>query len=514
MPLMSLFKKKDKSPQAETATATDSTAMKHSRGNGANGRASTSSDPTALADGFGRLSMGSEPRRRQEGGRSNANPGFVGGFAPQPHRGPDAMDWEPIPPNTPSRPPPPDARHSAPAMGFPMPQTYPNSHPGPLPKPPRMAMPVPQGMSLTMAHALAGDNLPADPPPPPPKQHLRPPAPAQVARPHSDSSALPSHNRLQVPPTTPQRPHLNPAPNSAPAKPVSSGPSRPSAPSIQTPPRRARAQSSPPSPISVASSSGKNVLKVQCCAMTKLDKRCTRKVPVTNPLALHNGEEEPQFCHQHIKLAFIDVKFRSYKRPSEEVLYADWVPDYLQESTKTVLREEMQKRASAADEDGYIYAYEIDDDSNPDVVHIKVGRAVKLTKRLAEWDKQCQSKQTHLRGFWPMSKDAADNGMMRGRVQVGDPGPYCHRVERLVHLELADIALNAPYLDPKFPNIKADMGNGNGRTPVRGPCPDCGVVHKEIFTFPRATGRYKGKEWEDIVRPVIEKWGGFVETYV
>ena len=42
-----------------------------------------------------------------------------------------------------------------------------------------------------------------------------------------------------------------------------------------------------------------------------------------------------------------------------------------------------------------------------------------------------------------------------------------------------------------------------------------GAVHKEIFSFPRAkTGPYKGKEWEKIVKPVIEKWGAFVEAYV
>jgi hypothetical protein len=27
-------------------------------------------------------------------------------------------------------------------------------------------------------------------------------------------------------------------------------------------------------------------------------------------------------------------------------------------------------------------------------------------------------------------------------------------------------------------------------------------------------GRYKGKEWEKIVKPVVEKWGGFVEAYL
>ncbi|KAI8999026.1 hypothetical protein BD414DRAFT_408075 [Trametes punicea] len=335
-----------------------------------------------------------------------------------------------------------------------------------------------------------------------------------MTRPHSDSGTFPSSGRSKVSPAAPQRPQLQSAPHSAPAKPVSSGPSRPPSSSVQTPPRRQRASSSPPSPTSVSSSSGKGVIKVQCCATTKQDKRCTRMVPVSTPLALLSGEEEPQYCHQHVKNAFIDVKFRSRKDPALEVMYADWIPEYLQESTKTVLREEMQKEVSPADESGYIYAYEIDDGANPNVVHIKVGRAVKLTKRLAEWDKQCQSKQTHLLGFWPMSRDAAQNGMMRGRVQVGEPGPWCHRVERLVHLELADLALNAPYVDPQFPNTKSGAGDSNRRMPARRPCPDCGAMHREIFTFPRATGRYEGKEWEEIVRPVIEKWGGFVEAYL
>ena len=39
-------------------------------------------------------------------------------------------------------------------------------------------------------------------------------------------------------------------------------------------------------------------------------------------------------------------------------------------------------------------------------------------------------------------------------------------------------------------------------------------MHKEIFSFPRAKkGQYKGKEWEEIVKPVIAKGGLFVETY-
>ncbi|KAL7283041.1 hypothetical protein ACG7TL_002465 [Trametes sanguinea] len=565
-------------PQAAAAASSPTityinTNASHGRASTSTDASGLADDLGRLSLGSGKQRRQEPPRHRHA-----ASDSFAGGFLLPPPSVQDSHAWDrpavPTPPRpvqwqpAPPAPLPGNPANGAPSMAFPEPQMYHVPPPGPLPAPPSMplAMPVPQQMSRTMQYATTGDMLPPPPPrqdlrpteppqitrpysdsaafhvsdhahtsrttqyvrpgdvlpppaslpPPLPKQDLRPTAPPKITRPYSDSGAFYTSNHSHTAPSTPQRPHLQTAPNSAPAKPASAGPSRPSLPSIQTPSGRRRSASSPPSPISVtsSSSSGKGVRKVQCCAITKQDKRCTRMVAVTAPFSLLTGEDEPHYCRQHIKNAFIDVKFRSRKDPSIEVVYADWIPEYLQESTKTSLREKMQKEASPADEPGYIYAYEIDDDVNPDVVHIKVGRAVKLTKRLAEWDKQCQSKQTHLLGFWPMSRDAEQNGMMRGRVQVGEPGPYCHRVERLVHLELADLALNAPYLDPDFPNAKSDGGNNKGRGRARGPCPDCGTVHKEIFTFPRATGRYKGKEWQEIVRPVIEKWGGFVEAYV
>lgn len=42
-----------------------------------------------------------------------------------------------------------------------------------------------------------------------------------------------------------------------------------------------------------------------------------------------------------------------------------------------------------------------------------------------------------------------------------------------------------------------------------------GKTHKEIFTFERfKKGKYKGKEYEVIVKAVVEKWGKYVEKYV
>lgn len=130
---------------------------------------------------------------------------------------------------------------------------------------------------------------------------------------------------------------------------------------------------------------------------------------------------------------------------------------------------------------------------------------------------------------------------MKGLVQAGPKGPWCHRVERLVHIELSDLVEHTPYLEDGYPNVSAskEVGKKGGKKDVKR-CPDCmcsplilyfdarwlceltkrelykgDTKHQEIFSFERVVeGRYTGKEWEDIVKPVIEKWGGFVEAYL
>jgi len=150
-----------------------------------------------------------------------------------------------------------------------------------------------------------------------------------------------------------------------------------------------------------------------------------------------------------------------------------------------------------------------------------------------QWSKQCGSKEQILRGFWPGGMDKG-GVPMKGLVQAGPKGPWCHRVERLVHIELADLVEYTPYLEDEYPNVSAnkDVKKGGKKDVKR--CPDCmcsshilpqagagsqrklgNTKHQEIFSFERVTeGRYEGKEWDDIVKPVIEKWGGFVEGYL
>ncbi|KAJ3534462.1 hypothetical protein NM688_g7134 [Phlebia brevispora] len=194
----------------------------------------------------------------------------------------------------------------------------------------------------------------------------------------------------------------------------------------------------------------------------------------------------------------------------------DWIPDYLAEDTQAALRVEMEKPVSKADEEGYIYTFEILDDHAPQI-YLKVGRANNVVRRIDEWSKQCGSKEQVLRGYWPTGLEPGDGTLMRGRMQPGKPGMWCHRLERLVHLELADLSVNTQYLHKEFPRASSAPSSKpntthNARRKVQ--CPDCSKFHQEIFAFTRPTdGPYVEKEWELLVKPVIEKWGGFVEAF-
>ena len=326
--LFSLFKKRHRQTQDDMTlnTSTRPPPAPNSKTYGGGGRTSTSSDPSHVVDAFGRLSLGngrrSDDRRTGDGRRPHDGQGrrpsgqFVGGFNQNQtpyYADPHAMQVD-GPSYSPNKPP-----NSAPA--FPVPS---------LPTPPGApSMPIPQ-TSLTMQYAMAGSDAPLGalplPPLPPRKDTggsgLKPPTGGGRPRPHSDSGAYPSSaNNLQVPSTPQRRPQLPQAPNSAPAKP------RPAVSPLQTPSRRHRASSSPPSPStssggSTSGGGGKGGLKVQCSGTTKQDKRCTRMVQVSVPLARLNADGDiPHYCHQHLKGAFEDKKFWSHKKPSVEVFY-------------------------------------------------------------------------------------------------------------------------------------------------------------------------------------------------
>ncbi|KAJ7460995.1 hypothetical protein B0H11DRAFT_2057698 [Mycena galericulata] len=398
--------------------------------------------------------------------------------------------------------------------------------PSPLPRPPSIPMPVPSTQPLnsrTMQYAL---NETSEPPSflnVPPVLGSRPqslPPPAHAA-PYDDS------------------PFLSPQPSPAPS--VSSSTGTPT----KAKPRPRRSNSAP---------------TVDTCAgFTKAGKRCTREVKSRGPAFSYRPVEDDfdvdgnpgsegtveRFCHQHIKdfiggvgsvTGFYARKWMGEGQDRGDevwVSFADFIPSYLSPETQVALRVEMEKARSPKDTEGYIYTFEIRDPDSSQI-KLKTGRTTHLVHRLDQWNKQCSSKEQVLRGWFPGGVDPETGlpatSLMKGRVDAGSKGASCHRLERLIHLELADLVAEGQYLKPNWKSFKkgqpplVDIGSPPS-TPNKKPaaaalgtgpkCPDCGKQHKEIFTFTRVKkGPYKGKEWESIVKPVVERWGRFVEEHV
>lgn len=324
-------------------------------------------------------------------------------------------------------------------------------------------------------------------------------------------------------PPPPIRPH------STPQLPLSTSqlPSK----SSSKPPRpiRKRSASTPPTPTDQND-------QFRCAGVTKAGKRCVRIVKTGGALAqvIGNNQDQdspalPRFCHQHQKEVLEPSGYYS-KKNGEFVTFDTWIPQYLQAETRVSLRVEMEKSRSPSDVEGYIYTFEIREPSQDKTIKLKVGRAVNLVKRIDQWGKQCGSKEQILRGFYPgvvePDEDGGEGSLMKGRVRAGEKAAWCHRLERLIHLELADLVATCVYLDPEWPKVESSSNevtvtssprkksnqkkNGDAQ-----PCPDCGSVHKEIFEFERwKRGKNTGKEWELVVKPVVERWGKFVELYV
>lgn len=114
----------------------------------------------------------------------------------------------------------------------------------------------------------------------------------------------------------------------------------------------------------------------------------------------------------------------------------------------------------------------------------KIGMTTRTVEtRLGEWRSQCHSKEWILCGTWPLIGDykanfsrgtstdegtsiddedseggidsknnADDNGLTNLLRIVKRRTAFCAKLERLIHIELADLVINTPYLNEDFPN--------------------------------------------------------------
>jgi hypothetical protein len=351
-------------------------------------------------------------------------------------------------------------------------------HHGVWPMPAPMVMPMPMPESRTMGYARAdgplGFALP--PPPPPPLAHRRRSAPLvpPPARKEESDSDVEEVESISAPR---RKQHLQPP--ALVARPMSDPAIPPSTPKKRT--GRSASVSTPGTP-GTPGSPGAASDTVQCSGMTQAGAQCKRRVRARAPLAAQldpdAADDAPveRFCPQHAAAIVADTTFfagRAHKRGA----YADWLGAHLSEPTRVALRLEMHKAPSGADKPGYIYGFQIMD-GDAGAVRLKVGRTANVQRRISQWGKQCGSHEHILRGYWPGALDAGAD-IVKGRIRSGDPGPCAAKLERLVHLELADLVAYAPYQTRGWPDAVADAPASAAGSPkkgarlVRSTCEDC-----------------------------------------
>ncbi|CBQ72334.1 conserved hypothetical protein [Sporisorium reilianum SRZ2] len=365
-----------------------------------------------------------------------------------------------------------------------------------------------------------------------PQRKSTSPSPVKIASHTTDKEyRIVTPSKGPPPPTVKQHRILSPSP----------GPLSPS--DIKTPPRRANQQPSPQTGSLTPNGSRTDKVKGQCLGIKKDGTRCTRKFrsatsPAQSPSpsrsyrgtsasprlpkgssvkdALVNGSSDEDsatpstpsaddearlsdddidewFCHQHAAEAkkwpgFYHRYARGSAEATSEVFtkYDDWInTTHIDDTTQALLRNRMSRNLTDTDrtEQGHLYIHELLACSTATHICLKVGRSIKVFRRIGEWNSQCRSKQPLLRAIYPSDKTqelmpGMDTPTMEG-VQ------FSRQWEALVHLELAGIGRRA-----------------------NEECHDCGRRHREIFMIPRKLGQQDGY---DTAKKVILKWLRFVQ---
>lgn len=268
---------------------------------------------------------------------------------------------------------------------------------------------------------------------------------------------------------------------------------------------------------------------VQCNAKSKSKgRRCKLWVSII-PGQLTKDSSQPIYCRYHIPalvgimthVANEGFKVQPVGREEVFVRFCDYIPEYLQPDTRQRLRNAITRDISERFRiPGYVYALNVFDPEIEGKLSLKIGYSNDVKKRHAEWRNKCRSSIRDVRGWWPGTIiEAKDDDKMSiqeliGNNRQGAKGPMAEHLERLVHIELNDLATHAPYLHPNFPDVHfSDIPRLPKADPK--PCRDCnGTKHQEVFSFTRVKeGEFFGREWEDIIKPVIRKWGLFLMEY-
>ncbi|KAF1346730.1 meiotically up-regulated gene 113-domain-containing protein [Delphinella strobiligena] len=215
---------------------------------------------------------------------------------------------------------------------------------------------------------------------------------------------------------------------------------------------------------------------------------------------------------------YLEVNFnmRSTSTPDTRHLLS-FIPGHLSPQTTSALLSELSKPISPHDEDGYIYIFWLTDTSTipsedtaasllsppnarhqrrpsdvmseysytPDsstqskpTIKLKIGRANNVHRRMNEWTRQCGYNLSLVRWYPYVSSAHPSPTASPARMRKVR---HAHRVERLIHIELASI------------RVKKDCGR-------------CGREHKEWFEIEATEKGVKG------VDEVIRRWVGWADS--
>lgn len=94
-----------------------------------------------------------------------------------------------------------------------------------------------------------------------------------------------------------------------------------------------------------------------------------------------------------------------------------------------------------------------------------------MNRRMAEHLHNCLYGRPIILGYYPRPLDATQAELSLARVKPGRKAPFAGMLEDLVHLELADIAINM------LPTGVVMPGQRQGVNRERSPCIDCGSSH-------------------------------------
>ncbi|KAI4228420.1 MAG: hypothetical protein LQ349_006551, partial [Xanthoria aureola] len=199
--------------------------------------------------------------------------------------------------------------------------------------------------------------------------------------------------------------------------------------------------------------------------------------------------------------------------PSQTENLLTLIPKSLSPQTTSLLLSELAKPVSSHDEEGYIYIFMLTpggtgsgdasallsttplptprqrrssptaplvQTQNDGSILLKIGRASNIQRRMNEWTRQCDHDLSLVR-YYPYIPSTSSRSSPPAVNDSGVPRkvPHAHKVERLIHIELADKR-------------------------VKRNCEKCGKEHREWFEV--QGDRQEVKAVDEVVRRWV-KWG-------